>query len=124
MNLTPAREIAIEVSGVNHFYGKGEARKQALFDNNLKVHKGEIVIMTGPSGSGKTTLLTLPLIGTLRSVTEGSIKLWGGELAGLSAAEQVKARRNVGFIFQSHNLLDALNARQNVRMAIELSGIP
>jgi putative ABC transport system ATP-binding protein len=114
-----SREVAIQVTGVNHHYGKGEARKQALFDNNLTVHKGEIVIMTGPSGSGKTTLLTL--IGTLRSVQEGSIKLWGQELAGLSPAAQVKMRRNVGFIFQAHNLLDALNARQNVRMAIELT---
>ena len=122
MTLSPPRETAIEVTGVNHFDGKGEARKQALFDNNLKVAKGEIVIMTGPSGSGKTTLLTL--IGTLRSIQEGSIKLWGEELFGLSPADQVKARRNVGFIFQSHNLLDALNARQNVRMAIELTGVP
>ena len=122
MSSSTAREAAIEVAGVNHFYGKGEARKQALFGNTLSVARGEIVIMTGPSGSGKTTLLTL--IGTLRSIQEGSIKLWSEELFGLSPADQVKARRNVGFIFQSHNLLDALNARQNVRMAIELSGTP
>jgi putative ABC transport system ATP-binding protein len=116
------REVAVEVTGVNHYYGKGEARKQALFDNHLVVHRGEIVIMTGPSGSGKTTLLTL--IGTLRGVQEGSIKLHGQELAGLGPMEQVKMRRNIGFIFQAHNLLDALNARQNVRMAIELTGVP
>ena len=116
------REVAIQVARVNHHYGKGEARKQALFDNHLKIHRGEIVIMTGPSGSGKTTLLTL--IGTLRSVQEGSIKVWDRELAGLSPLEQVKMRRDIGFIFQAHNLLDALNARQNVRMAIELTDTP
>jgi putative ABC transport system ATP-binding protein len=121
MSSSTTREIAVEVAGVNHFYGKGEARKQALFNNNLTVHRGEIVIMTGPSGSGKTTLLTL--IGTLRAVQDGSIKLLGRELAGLPPPEQVKMRRNIGFIFQAHNLLDALNARQNVRMAIELSSI-
>jgi putative ABC transport system ATP-binding protein len=122
MNHAAPREVAIEVAGVNHHYGKGEARKQALFDNHLTIHRGEIVIMTGPSGSGKTTLLTL--IGTLRGVQEGSIKVWGRELAGLSALEQVKMRRDIGFIFQAHNLLDALNARQNVRMAIELTDVP
>ena len=122
MNFSSASEFAIEVAGVNHHYGKGEARKQALFDNRLTVRRGEIVIMTGPSGSGKTTLLTL--IGTLRAVQEGSIKIHGQELAGLSALEQVKMRRNIGFIFQAHNLLDAINARQNVRMAVELTGAP
>lgn len=121
-NSRSTRDVAIQVSGVDYFYGKGEARKQALFDNNLTVNSGEIVIMTGPSGSGKTTLLTL--IGTLRSVQKGSIKLWGQELSGLSPAEQVRTRRGVGFIFQAHNLLDALNARQNVRMALELTNVP
>jgi putative ABC transport system ATP-binding protein len=106
---------------VCHHYGKGESRKQVLFDNNLVVQPGEIVIMTGPSGSGKTTLLTL--IGALRSVQQGSIKLWDTELAGLSAQQQVEMRRNIGFIFQAHNLLDALTARQNVRLAIELTAV-
>jgi len=56
-------------------------------------------------------------------VQEGSIKLWGTELAGLSPLEQVKMRRNIGFIFQAHNLFDALTARQNVKMAIELTTV-
>jgi putative ABC transport system ATP-binding protein len=122
MTASNSRDVLVEVSRVNHFYGKGEARKQALYENDLTVRRGEILIMTGPSGSGKTTLLTL--IGTLRAVQEGSIKIGGTELAGLVAKEQVKMRRDIGFIFQAHNLLDSLNARQNVRMAIELSGIP
>ncbi len=112
---------AVAVSGVCHHYGKGESRKQVLFDNDLAIQPGEIVIMTGPSGSGKTTLLTL--IGALRSVQQGSIKLWDTELAGLSPLDQVKMRRNIGFIFQAHNLLDALSARQNVRLAIELTDV-
>jgi len=122
MNSSQTRDIAIHVASVNHFYGKGDARKQALYDNQLSIRKGEIVIMTGPSGSGKTTLLTL--IGALRGVQEGSIAVAGTELAGLSPAEQVKMRRNIGFIFQAHNLLGALTARQNVRMAIELTDVP
>ena len=122
MSLPPPREVAIEIAGLNHYFGKGDARKQALYDNHLVVHRGEIVIMTGPSGSGKTTLLTL--IGALRSLQEGSIQLWQTELAGLNPAQQVEMRRNLGFIFQAHNLLDGLTARQNVRMAIELTAAP
>ncbi len=122
--MTPSSKIptAVELAGVCHHFGKGESRKQVLYDNTLSIKRGEIVIMTGPSGSGKTTLLTL--IGALRSVQAGSIKLWDTELSGLSPLEQVKMRRNIGFIFQAHNLFDALTARQNVKMAIELSDVP
>lgn len=52
-------EPAVQVTGVNHYFGEGETRKQALTDNNVTLMPGEMVIMTGPSGSGKTTLLTL-----------------------------------------------------------------
>jgi putative ABC transport system ATP-binding protein len=110
--------LTVWVRGVNQFFGKGENRKQVLFDNQLKLRRGEIVIMTGPSGSGKTTLLTL--IGGLRSVQEGSLQVMDRELAGLGPRELVAVRSSIGFIFQSHNLFDSLTARQNVRMALEL----
>ena len=112
------RPVAVDVRGVNHAYGQGENRKQVLFDNNLTLYSGEIIIMTGPSGSGKTTLLTL--IGALRSLQEGSLKVFGRELMGLGTSEQEKTRRNIGFIFQAHNLLDSLTAFQNVKLATEL----
>jgi len=105
--------------GVNHYFGKGENRKQVLFNNTLKLRRGEIVIMTGPSGSGKTTLLTL--IGGLRALQEGSLQVLGRELYGLGPAELVGVRQRIGFIFQAHNLFDSLTARQNVRMALELT---
>src|SRR3954464_5331643 len=108
----------IRIRGLNHFYGHGETRKQVLFDNHFDAYEGQIVIMTGPSGSGKTTLLTL--IGTLRSVQEGSVQVLGRELAGASQAELVAARRDIGFVFQAHNLFSSLTAVQNVRMAMEL----
>jgi putative ABC transport system ATP-binding protein len=75
--------------------------------------------MTGPSGSGKTTLLSL--IGGLRSVQEGSLKFLGQELYRASQAKLVSLRRNIGYIFQAHNLLEFLTARQNVQMAVELN---
>ena len=109
---------AVRVGNLQHYFGEGELRKQVLFDNNLDVARGEIVIMTGPSGSGKTTLLTL--IGTLRTVQEGSLKVLGRELHGATPEELIELRREMGFIFQAHNLFESLTALQNVKMALEL----
>ncbi|QOV22041.1 DevA family ABC transporter ATP-binding protein [Anabaenopsis elenkinii] len=112
-------EPVIAIKNLNHYYGKGALRKQILFDINLEIYPGEIVIMTGPSGSGKTTLLSL--IGGLRSVQEGSLKFLNIELSGASQNQLVQIRRNIGYIFQAHNLLGFLSARQNVQMAVELN---
>ena len=113
------KEPVIAIKNLNHYYGKGTLRKQILFDINLEIYSGEIVIMTGPSGSGKTTLLSL--IGGLRSVQEGSLKFLGEELVGVSQNKLVQMRRNIGYIFQAHNLLGFLTAKQNVQMAVELN---
>jgi putative ABC transport system ATP-binding protein len=112
------REPVISISHLNHYYGRSSLRKQILFDVNLNIFPGEIVIMTGPSGSGKTTLLSL--IGGLRSVQEGSLKFLGEELYRANQQKLVNIRRKIGFIFQAHNLLGFLTARQNVQMAVEL----
>ncbi|MBD2535005.1 DevA family ABC transporter ATP-binding protein [Nostoc flagelliforme FACHB-838] len=108
----------ISAQQLNHYFGSGELRKQALFDINLDIYAGEIIIMTGPSGSGKTTLLTL--MGGLRSAQEGSLKLLGQELHNASKQQLTHLRRNIGYIFQAHNLLTFLTAKQNVRMSLEL----
>ncbi len=111
----------VKVQSLNYFFGEGDLRKQALYENNLEVRRGEIVIMTGPSGSGKTTLLTL--IGTLRTVQEGSLKVLGNELCGADRDLIVRIRKEMGFIFQAHNLFESLTAYQNVNMAAELVGL-
>lgn len=111
-------EPVVSINNLNFYFGKGALKKQALFDVSLQINIGEIVIMTGPSGSGKTTLLTL--IGGLRSVQEGSLKVLGQELCGTSKNELVKVRRQIGYIFQAHNLLKCLTAIQNVQMSMEL----
>lgn len=116
---TATPEIAVQIRNLNYYYGQGDLRKQVLFDINLDLPTGQIVIMTGPSGSGKTTLLTL--IGALRTVQEGSLQVLGQEIVGLTNAQLVKVRRNIGFIFQAHNLFDSLTASQNVEMAVELT---
>jgi putative ABC transport system ATP-binding protein len=114
------RGSPIEVHGLNHSYGKGELKKQILFDVSVEIREGEIVIVTGPSGSGKTTMLTL--VGALRSAQEGSVKILGEELRDARPSTLEKVRQQIGFIFQQHNLLGALTAVQNVELGIRASG--
>jgi putative ABC transport system ATP-binding protein len=110
----------IQVSGLNHAFGKGDLRKQILFDISTEIPKGEIVIVTGPSGSGKTTMLTL--VGALRSAQEGSVNVLGEELCGAKSRTLEKVRKQIGFIFQQHNLLGALTSLQNVELGLRVSG--
>lgn len=110
----------IQIQNLDHYFGKGELRKQVLFDINLEVNRGEIILMTGPSGSGKTTLLTL--VSGLRSPQSGSCRILGKELVSASNKELVLARRNNGYIFQANNLHKSLTALQNVRMGLEVHG--
>jgi putative ABC transport system ATP-binding protein len=116
------RAAVVRVDRVNHYFGEGESRNQVLFKNSIDIDAGELVIMTGPSGSGKTTLLTL--VGALRAVQEGSVEVLGQNLAGLPLRELIAVRRNIGFIFQMHNLFDSLTAYENVKMAMQLGNCP
>ncbi len=113
-----ATEPVIAVRNLNHYFGGGALRKQVLFDINLSINAGDIVIMTGPSGSGKTTLLTL--MGGLRSAQEGSLKILGQEICGANKQLLTKLRCQIGYIFQAHNLMTFLSAKENVRMSLEL----
>jgi putative ABC transport system ATP-binding protein len=115
-------EPVLRVEGLNHYYGEGEARNQVLFNNHIEVPAGQLIVMTGPSGAGKTTLLSL--IGALRSVQEGRIEVLGRDLSRLGAGNLVEVRRDIGFIFQMHNLFDALSAYENVKMAAQLGDAP
>jgi putative ABC transport system ATP-binding protein len=108
----------ISIKNLQYYFGENELKKQVLNDINLQISVGEIVIMTGPSGSGKTTLLSL--IGGLRSVQSGSLQIMGRELYQATEAQLVQSRRQIGYIFQAHNLLPFLTARENVQMSIEL----
>lgn len=116
----PISEPVISMHKLDHYFGQGKLRKQVLFDMNLEINAGEIVLMTGPSGSGKTTLLTL--IGGLRSGQSGSLKILGQEMCNASPDKLVKTRRKIGYIFQAHNLHRSLTALQNVQMGLEVHG--
>ncbi|MBD2259464.1 ATP-binding cassette domain-containing protein [Pseudanabaena sp. FACHB-2040] len=111
----------VTIQNLHHTFGKGTLRRPVLTDISLALHPSEIVLLTGPSGSGKTTLLTL--MGALRSVQEGSLQILGQELRGARKRQLVRLRNQIGFIFQSHNLLDCLTAAENVGMALKLHGV-
>ena len=116
--MTTPDTTPIVVEGVGYEYDSGLSRHHVLRDVSLEIRAGEIVILTGPSGSGKTTLITL--IGALRAMQSGSIRVFGSELLQASQAARMRARRHIGFIFQQHNLLDYLSVAQNISMSLSL----
>ncbi len=111
-----SNEPLISISGLCHAFGEGDARREVLHDINVDFHPGEIAIIMGPSGAGKTTLLTLA--GALRSIQSGSITVGKTNLASASDRQRIAVRHKIGFVFQSHNLLASLNARENVQMGL------
>ena len=118
MTPKPTASPAVEIQGLDYAFGSDEARKQVLFGVDLEVAPGEFVILTGPSGSGKTTLLSL--CGALRQSQAGRLHCIGRDLSSLGKEELEIYRREVGFIFQLHNLFPALTAFESVRMATAL----
>jgi putative ABC transport system ATP-binding protein len=102
----------VEAVDIHHHYGEGPQRVDVLFDINMQVREGELVIVTGPSGSGKTTLLTI--LGTMRKPSEGKLQLLGADTTGLVGAELDALRNRIRFLFQKRNLLSSLTAIQNV----------
>jgi len=109
---------AICAQHLMHSFGKGSLRKSVLTDVSLSLQPGEVVILEGPSGSGKTTLLTL--LGALRSVQSGNLNVLGHELRGGKKSHLRQIRSQIGYIFQHHNLLECLNAWENVSTALKL----
>ncbi len=114
-------DAVISLRGVNHFLGQGSLRTQILFDLHADIWPGEIVMVMGPSGSGKTTMLTL--MGALRRVLDGSVRVLGQELRGATDSIITSVRQRIGFTFQHHHLLESLTARQNVQMALASAGL-
>ncbi len=104
----------ISVKNLRHSYREGDGVKEVLHGINLEFGEGEIVIIMGPSGSGKSTLLKL--IGAQLTLQSGDVVICGKSLKGASKSELMKMRREMGFIFQSHHLLDSITALQNVQL--------
>jgi putative ABC transport system ATP-binding protein len=112
----------IRAENIDFHYGNGDSRNQVLYDISIEIPPAQLVVMTGPSGSGKTTLLTL--IGGLRTMQGGRLEILGQDVSRLGPAELVRVRREIGFIFQMHNLFESLTAIENVRMVLQLGPLP
>ena len=115
----------LEVSGLKKIYSSrfGGSSVTALRDVTFSVEKGEYVAIMGESGSGKTTLLNI--IASLDTPTDGRIMLDGADTAKVRGSDAAKFRRdNLGFVFQEFNLLDTLNAEDNIFLPLVLAGKP
>lgn len=103
-------------------YYMGEEELEVLHNVNLTISSGEFLSLLGPSGSGKSTMMNI--IGCLDQPTSGSYKLFGREVAGYNEREQASLRnREIGFVFQSFNLLPKLTALQNVELPLIYAGM-
>lgn len=113
----------ITLNGITKVYLTDEVETHALSGVHLDIHKGEYVSIAGPSGCGKSTLLSI--IGLLDTPTEGSYTLNGHAVQGLSLAERARIRnREIGFIFQSFNLIGDLTVFENVELPLTYRGLP
>ena len=111
----------IEIEELSKLYGFGDATTVALEEVTLNIEKGEFIAVMGPSGSGKTTLMNI--LGLLDKPTHGSFKLNGRNVSRLTKNKQAKLRRdNIGFIFQSFNLLPNLTVVENVALPLAYKG--
>lgn len=109
----------VETKNLVKVYGRGETTVRAVDDVTMQIEPGEFVALVGESGSGKTTLLNL--LGALDTPTSGEIIIGGQNLAGQSDAQlSAYRRRNVGFIFQSYNLIPVLNVAENIALPMSL----
>ena len=108
----------LEIKSLVKIYRTGEEEVRAVDDISFTVDQGETVAISGASGSGKTTLLNM--IGTLDGISSGDIMIDGVSIAGMSEKEKTAYRRvNLGFIFQSYNLIPVLSALENVELAVQ-----
>ncbi|MEY4382979.1 MAG: hypothetical protein RI995_521 [Bacteroidota bacterium] len=112
----------IDAHNISKIYNKESIPVYAINQVHLHIEKGEFTALVGPSGSGKTTLLNL--IGGLDRVDEGSIQIKGEEITQMSSSDLIDFRlKNIGFVFQSYNLIPVLTARENVEFIMQLQGV-
>lgn len=113
----------LELKNVNKIYNSSEVKVNAVNEVSLAFEEAEFAAIVGPSGSGKTTLLNL--IGGLDTPTSGEIIIAGTDLSQLKSSQLIDFRlKNIGFVFQSYNLIPVLTARENVEFIMTLQQWP
>lgn len=114
-------ETTIFARGVTKTYGSGAVAYQALRGVDFEARAGEFVMLNGPSGSGKTTLLSI--LGCVLTPTSGDVRLFGEAISGRKESALPRLRlAYIGFIFQGHNLIASLDARDNVALPMRMRG--
>ena len=118
-NHKPFGDILLSARNIHKYFQSGETTSHVLKGVNLDVYKGEFICLLGESGCGKSTMLNI--IGGLLDFDEGSVKFNGKDISQFTEKELTEYRRdNIGFIFQSYNLMPNLNAKQNIDLIAEL----
>lgn len=113
----------IQLENIKKVFRTEEVETIALAGITIKVEEGEFVAIMGPSGCGKSTLLNI--LGLLDNPTEGTYNLAGTEVGSLKESERTMVRKGqIGFVFQSFNLIDELNVEQNVELPLKYLGVP
>ena len=121
--MTSKKAISFKTEALKKVYITGETEVHALRGVDIEVPSGEIVVLLGPSGSGKSTFLNI--IGGLDQATSGHVYFHDRDLASFSKRELTFFRReNIGFVFQSYNLVPSLTALENVALVTEISPNP
>lgn len=111
------------LKNVTKTYGEPPAEVRALDDVSVDIPAGKFIVVLGASGSGKSTLLNM--LGGMDTPTSGTLLFNGTDISNYSAKQLTKFRKNeVGFVFQSYNLLSDLTAKENVEFSTEIAGIP
>jgi len=113
----------IKTENLSKVFRTDEVETTALDEVSLEVKQGEFVAIMGPSGCGKSTLLNI--LGMLDNPSNGSYSFNGKEVANLNERQRAKLRKkNIGFVFQSFNLIDELNVHENVELPLIYLGMP
>lgn len=113
--------VVLQVNNLIKTFGEGNTLIKAVDDVSFNIEQGEVLLIMGPSGSGKTTLLTV--LGGLLTATSGNISINGFDITKHKTANLSDFRlKNIGFIFQSFNLLESLTALENVEIVLEFGG--
>ena len=113
----------LEIKDLKKSFGSDQNRVEVLKGISFSIEKGEICVLLGPSGSGKSTLLNM--LGGIDTLTSGKIVVNGKEISGMSKKELTSYRRSdIGFIFQSYNLIQDLTVKENIQTVADISREP